>query len=337
LIRAPTSRRKAKKNSEIRRALEEAVAIEDGAIFEAAAVYDSSFERIIEELEQLPALANVPDEIFESFDTDGLAEILAKGLLASYLLGIYQVSLETGLETAAFAEGDEPIKLSFERSPDEAIEYFKSKKVVTRKTFDQLAEDARSAAFTVSGGYKKQIIEGFRSEIIKSLEAGTPQREVINRFREILNGANHKKLGAFHLETVIRSNLQLAYSTGRRRALERSADDLPYWQFQAVLDDRTRPEHRALHGIVLPANHEYWNTKFPPIGFNCRCTVTATTEIPEGYNPESPNGDAKIFYDDRGSPAKAEIDTSVYDLAAGDFKGVPPQGSLKEIIEGRVK
>lgn len=33
-------------------------------------------------------------------------------------------------------------------------------------------------------------------------------------------------------------------------------------------------------------------------------------------------------------PAKAEIGTSVYDLAAeGNFQGVPPQGGLKEVIE----
>jgi len=300
-----------------------------------ATIYDSSFERIIGGLEQLPGLANVPDEIFESFDGEALAEVLAKGLQASYLLGIYHVSLETRSAMASFAEDLDGF--SFDRKPEEAIEYFKKKKVVTRKTFDKLAEDARSAAFTVSGVYKKKLLEGFKEEIAKSLEDGTPQKQVIKRFREILKGAGHAELGAFHLETIARTNLSLSYSTARRRALERVAEDLPYWQYHTAGDDRVRPEHAVLNGIVLPANHEFWNTKFPPIGFNCRCTVTATAEIPEGYNPESPNGDAKIFYDETGRPAKAEIDTSVYDLAAGDFRGVPLQGSLREIIEERVK
>lgn len=36
-------------------------------------------------------------------------------------------------------------------------------------------------------------------------------------------------------------------------------------------------------------------------------------------------------------PAKPEIGTSVYDLKVGDFRGVPPQGGLREVIEEGVK
>jgi hypothetical protein len=66
--------------------------------------------------------------------------------------------------------------------------------------------------------------------------------------------------------------------------------------------------------------------------------VTATDQTPEGYQHSNPSGEAEIFYDDAGMPAKAEIDTSVYDLAAeGTFQGVPPQGGLKEVIEAGAK
>lgn len=65
----------------------------------------------------------------------------------------------------------------------------------------------------------------------------------------------------------------------------------------------------------------------------CRCTVIALPAVPRGYNARNPSGEAEIAYDEAGSPAKAEYGTTVYDLSAGKFKGVPPGGGLKENIE----
>ena len=40
-----------------------------------------------------------------------------------------------------------------------------------------------------------------------------------------------------------------------------------------MLDDRTRPLHRAWHGTILNVDDPWWETHFPPNGWNCRCTV----------------------------------------------------------------
>jgi hypothetical protein len=61
--------------------------------------------------------------------------------------------------------------------------------------------------------------------------------------------------------------------------------------------------------------------------------VTATSSKPKGYNHNNPSGQAEIVYDRRGNPAKAEMGTAVHDLAVGKFKGIPPQSSLREVIE----
>ena len=149
---------------------------------------------------------------------DSLAEVLGKGLLASYLLGSYHVGREAKRSHADFAD---PIELSFDVAPDDAIDYFQKKKIVKRAEFDLLSEDARAAAFTVAGVYKQDVLSGFKHEIVSALANGTPQRQVIARFRDILAGAGHKELGAFHLETVFRTNMQMAYGVGRRRSRSR--------------------------------------------------------------------------------------------------------------------
>lgn len=44
-------------------------------------------------------------------------------------------------------------------------------------------------------------------------------------------------------------------------------------QYRTVRDGRVRPEHAALHGITLPPSDPFWQSYFPPNGWNCRCTV----------------------------------------------------------------
>lgn len=239
----------------------------------------------------------------------------------------------------------DPLQSRFDLPPKEAVEYFQSKKIIRKKAFEKLRREARAGAFTVGGVYKEQVLQGFRDEIRISLEQGRTQAATINRFQQILAGAKHKQLGEFHLETVFRTNMQTAYGVGRRQGLEEVKDDLPFWRYNAVMDDRTRPKHAALSGVVLSANHEFWDTHFAPWDFNCRCTITATFDTPADYDPHNPTGLKDEFgeplvqlsYDRYGNPAKAEYGTTVYDLQAGSFSGVPPVVTLLNAIEAGVK
>lgn len=274
---------------------------------------------------------------------------MGDAIFASWLLGYdfatdeNQFKIQNPKSKIEFAEDDEklkpppmtagPVKLRFNVPPEEAIDYFKRKKVLPAKEFYDIRNEARSAAFTVSGIYQEDVLEGFRQEIENALTNGTSQQKVIKNFKNILDGAGHRELGNFHLETVFRTNMQMAYGVGRRKQMEDISDLLPYWQYSAVNDDRTRPTHRALDGIVLPANHEFWDTHYPPWGWNCRCGIISLPEMPEDYNPEFPNPDSQISYDKKGMPQKALYETSVHDLSAGKFTGVPRQTGLKETIE----
>jgi hypothetical protein len=174
-------------------------AFEDGTLREAAPFYDEALGEIIVHLEKQENLAKLPALFFEKFigSFDLLFEVLGDGLLASYLLGRDQVSEVN--DQVEFAEED---FFKFDVAPTKAIEYFRRKKVVTRKEFDDLRDEARASAFTVGGIYRDDVLEGFKTEIARALEEGTPQRETIKRFREILDGASQAQLGAFHLETI---------------------------------------------------------------------------------------------------------------------------------------
>ena len=53
---------------------------------------------------------------------------------------------------------------------------------------------------------------------------------------------------------------------------------MPYLRYVSVRDGRTRPEHAAWHGTVLPVRHPFWRTHHPPNGWHCRCTVVQLSE-----------------------------------------------------------
>ena len=72
--------------------------------------------------------------------------------------------------------------------------------------------------------------------------------------------------------------------------------DRYYLQYRTAGDDKVRPEHAALNRITLPMSDPFWESYYPPNGWNCRCTVVQV--LKSKYDKTDPK-DAM----DRGSEA----------------------------------
>ena len=51
-------------------------------------------------------------------------------------------------------------------------------------------------------------------------------------------------------------------------------DTLPFLRWSAVMDDRTGAEDASLNGVTRPVDDPFWQTRYPPIHWRCRCLVT---------------------------------------------------------------
>lgn len=73
--------------------------------------------------------------------------------------------------------------------------------------------------------------------------------------------------------------------------IEAQQDLFPLLEYDAVNDDRTRPEHAALDKIVRTVGDSFWNNNYPPNGWRCRCTVRQLRagEKPVTDNPPTPD------------------------------------------------
>ncbi len=182
--------------------------------------------------------------------------------------------------------------------PSDAIEYFRSKGYrITWDWHESLAE-ANAKAFTVAKATKMEVLRAIRNETDKAISEGiafhTYKKELQpklqklgwwgKRVKEAPDGtAELVQLGSVNrLKTIFRTNLNTAYSAGRyKQQVELATQRIgagQYWQYLAVMDSRTRPAHRKLHGKVFRFDDPFWDTFYPPNGWNCRCRVRTLTE-----------------------------------------------------------
>lgn len=159
---------------------------------------------------------------------------------------------------------------------DEAIELFRGKVVLTRAQYDQLADEVKIRAFTVARIAEADIILDVYGAVERALVEGLS----FEAFQETLDLAALGWVGEspHRLDTIFRTNIMTMYQAGHYRQQMEVVAERPYWQYVATMDIRTRPLHARMHGIVLPANHDFWNRNYPPNGFNCRCTVISLSD-----------------------------------------------------------
>lgn len=158
---------------------------------------------------------------------------------------------------------------------DEAIRFFRQKLNLPTRAWTDLWEGMHTRAFVVAGATRAALLEDFRKAVDKAISQGTTLAEFRKDFDQIVetHGWSYKGGRDWRSRVIFQTNLRTAYAAGRWQQIERVKERRPYLRYVAVKDDRTRPEHLAWHGTVLPVDDSWWKTHYPPNGWNCRCTV----------------------------------------------------------------
>lgn len=159
--------------------------------------------------------------------------------------------------------------------PDAAIEFWKERAKLTDEEAKALAEGAKQRAFYVAGLARHDLVQLVSDGIEEALKNG----ETLPEFKKrILAAIKAQGWHDYRVENIFRTNMQTAYSIGRYKKMQAVKASRPYWQYIAVQDKRVRPSHAILHGLVYPADHDFWATNYPPNGFRCRCGVRTLSE-----------------------------------------------------------
>lgn len=180
----------------------------------------------------------------------------------------------------------------FKMKPKLASEYLKNKVSQTSWNWYDIYEKEHDKIFTVAKTAGYDVLKDIRAAVQKAIDEGTTLKQFQKELKPTLqkkgwwgktadpnNPEKEVQLGSCRrLETIYRTNLRTSYQAGRYQALEDNAKFRPFWQYVAVLDDRTRKEHKELNGKVFRHDDPFWENFFPPNGWNCRCTVKSLSQ-----------------------------------------------------------
>jgi SPP1 gp7 family putative phage head morphogenesis protein len=140
-----------------------------------------------------------------------------------------------------------------------------------------------------------KVERGLQAAVYELVGQGATVKEGTKALRKKFDDLGLGDRGDHLIETVFRTQTQLAYGAGRWEADQAPEIQEILWgyQYSAVGDDRTRETHLALDGTVLPKEDPLWERIWPPNGWNCRCQVIPIFE-PERERPPPerlPSGD----------------------------------------------
>jgi SPP1 gp7 family putative phage head morphogenesis protein len=177
--------------------------------------------------------------------------------------------------------------------PTQAVAYFESKGMAPTLGWQDMEDEAHAVKFTVAGITKLDVLSDIHQGLKNALANGGTLRQFQDEVEPLLQrkgwlgrglvADEHgelqgKRLMPYRLETIFRTNIQSAYAAGRYQQQMRTVAERPYWEYDAVMDNRTRPMHAALNGRVFRADDPIWQTIYPPNGYRCRCWVRALTQ-----------------------------------------------------------
>lgn len=157
----------------------------------------------------------------------------------------------------------------------EAIRHLREKVNLPSRVWTDLWHGMHARAFVVAGAIKGQLVADLHDAVVRAIDEGLTIADFRRDFDKIVADHVWSYKGGRNWRTsvIFNTNMRTAYAAGKWEQAQRLKDRRPYLRYVAVQDERTRPEHLEWHGTVLPADHPWWETHFPPNGWNCRCTV----------------------------------------------------------------
>jgi hypothetical protein len=205
-------------------------------------------------------------------------------------------------------------------APPEVLDYFRAKDLTPRFSWLDVWGQEHAHAFTVAGVTETRVLSEFKAAIDKAVAEGRGFEAFRADMRERLaplgwwgprqvadpDGRWATKAVDFskprRLEITFWSNMRAARAAGQWNRIQRTKRVLPYLLYVRSTAERKRPEHLAWAGIILPVDHSFWRTHFPPNGWMCQCAVRQIDQEDRDARLAREPGDGGIAYRDTPPP-----------------------------------
>ncbi len=193
-----------------------------------------------------------------------------------------------------------PREAEFKGTPfQEAIDFFQSKVRVPTRAYTDLMNQAHSRAFMVAGAMRDDLLCDLQEAIGKAFTAGNTLADFRKDFDAIVakHGWAYKGGRNWRTRVIYDTNIRTAYSAGHWQQMQAAKRMRPYGRYTHGQSIDPRELHLAWHGKVVPLDDPWWNYRWPPNGWGCKCSVTSVSEKElerYGWTVEHPEPDETI-------------------------------------------
>ena len=182
-------------------------------------------------------------------------------------------------------------------TPQEALEYFRAKGFAppdSRFDYRDWHGASHARGFVVAKAMQDDLLRTLRDAVDKAIAEG----RTLEQFRTDLEPELKRQgwwgsktmtdpatgeqrtvqLGsARRLRVIFDTNMRTSYAAGRWVRIQRTKSALPYLQYIQLQRVNARDDHKPFHELVIPVDHPFWATHFPPNGWFCACATRQMT------------------------------------------------------------
>lgn len=196
------------------------------------------------------------------------------------------------------------IRAVLKRPFAEQVAFFRSKlgNLVPTAKWDDLWKSQHDRAFMVAGAAKADLLADLAAAVDRAIAQGGSIGQFRKDFDQVVAKSGWAYTGErnWRTRTIYRTNAATSYAAGRLAQLREGG--FPYWMYKHGGSADPRPQHLAWNGIVLPADHPFWQTHSPPNGWGCSCRIVGVRrkedavrlggkpdkELPDGWDSINP-------------------------------------------------
>lgn len=182
------------------------------------------------------------------------------------------------------------VSASFSLAPREALAFFRTKGLEERFDWRDMLHAEHDVGFTVAKMLDLDLLADVKAAVDKAIAEGKSLQWFKDELKPLMiergwwgcqdmadpatGEVSEVQLGSSRrLKIIYDTNLRTSYAAGHWAKIVKNAESAPYLMYVAVDDDRVRPAHLSWNGLVLRWDDPWWDTHYPPNGWNCRCIV----------------------------------------------------------------
>lgn len=196
---------------------------------------------------------------------------------------------------------------TFSNAPStEALAFWRNKTAVPSFDWRDVWAEEYAYSFTVAKAMQLDVLEALRRSVDTALANGVPfeqfAAELTPRLQRmgwwgtqfVVDPETGEEVLATlgtpqRLRLIYDANIRSAHAAGQWERAQRTKFALPYFLYVQTTSAAPRDDHLAQVGTIAHVDDPYWDTWFPPNGWNCKCQVRQVSQMEaEKLGPRPP-------------------------------------------------